>query len=77
MNEIIKETANRLGMSEDLVGKIIRNYFRALKKSITKVDYKRQQTLDGVKTNAVIPGLGKLIVPKNKKDNFKADKYYG
>ena len=75
MNEIIKETANRLGLSEAMVSKIVKNYFRSLKRSVTKIDFKKQQTIADIKTNCIIPGFGKLVVNTHRKNNFKANIY--
>ncbi len=71
MQQIIKETAHRLGLSEDLVRTVIRSYFRAFRQSLTQVKYHKLSNLDGLKLNAILIGFGKMIVSQAHRKRYK------
>lgn len=73
MKEIIKEVSNELGISEEIVEKVIGSYFYYIKRKLTQTKFKTLRSFDKVKTNFSLMGLGKLIVsPKIKKNYAKA-----
>lgn len=71
MDEIIKEVAEKLNIEESVVSAVVKDYFKEFKNVITKVRYNTLTSFEGIKTNVLIPGFGRLIVSKNKKDIFK------
>ena len=75
MKQLISETAEKLGMEEETVSTVINFFFRSFYKVITKVRLKELDTLYGVKTNAVIPGFGKLVVTQKRKQQLEKRKH--
>jgi nucleoid DNA-binding protein len=65
--EIFKQVSEELGISYDIVEKVMKTFFNFVRFRISKVKYKNLTTFIGVKTNFVLPGFGKLVV-KNKTD---------
>ena len=76
MENLIKETAKITGVPEEQVRIILKFYFRSFKKVITKFKYRELKDLKTVKTNVVIPGLGRLVVSHKRKKKFRAKKDY-
>ncbi len=77
MDEIIREVAKTLNIPQDHVEKVIYSFFRTFKRTVTKTKYRDLDSLEGVKTNAVIPGFGKLVVTNKKYRKITKDKPYG
>jgi len=67
MEQLIREVAKKLNLPEKTVKFVISSYLKDLKRVMTKVTYSKLESLDGVKTNAIIPGLGKFIVSYKRK----------
>jgi nucleoid DNA-binding protein len=67
MEQLIKETASRLGLSVELVDKIIRTYMEYVRMRLTKIRYSSLDSFEKVRTNFSLPGFGKLVVKQNKK----------
>ena len=75
MKQLISETATILNLDRVVVETVINSFLRVFVKTITKVRLKELSTLDGIKTNATIPGFGKLVIVPSKKEKFKKRKY--
>jgi nucleoid DNA-binding protein len=67
MKEIIKETAKELGISAELVEKVVKAYLSYIKLKISKTAYRNLYTFNKVKTNFLLIGFGKFVV-KNRSD---------
>jgi nucleoid DNA-binding protein len=65
--EIINQVSEELGVPKEVVEKVMRTFFNFVRFRISKVKYKDLITFSKVKTNFMLPGLGKLII-KNKTD---------
>ena len=70
MEELIKETASRLGLSIEVVSKVIMTYVAYVKMRLTKIRYSQLGTFDKIRTNFSLPGFGKLVVKQNAKNRL-------
>lgn len=71
MKEVIIEVAKELNIDPRTVEKVIETFMGFVRFRMSKVAYKTLDSFDKIKTNFLIPGLGKLVV-RNKKHR----KYY-
>ena len=65
------EIAKELNVDIETVEKVIKVFMGFVRFRMSKIPYKTLETFDKIKTNFLIPGLGKLVV-RNKKHR----KYY-
>lgn len=67
MKEILQETAKELNLPTDVIEKVIKAYMLFVKNKISKFRYQDLESLVGIKTNFLVPGLGKLVVKSKAK----------
>ena len=71
MKRLINEVADILNLDKKIVEAVVDSYTKTLGKVFRLQSYNKLESFEGVKTNIIIPGLGKLVVTDRRKTYFK------
>jgi len=77
MQRIIKQVAEKLDIDASIINAVVDSFFKAFYKIITRIKYNELESFTNIKTNLVIPGLGRFIVTKGKKNYFNKNNKNG